>query len=89
MGRSEITLAEKFRRILDAYQIEMSYGREIDAQVGWLEENGPRREVTFLRLGRLVLAYQTHDGGETGFFNSSTQQWELLPDKYRDSVAAG
>ena len=89
MAMPEITTVEKLRRILDAYQIEMTYGRDIDATVGWLEANGPRREVTFLRVGRLVLAYQTHDRAETGFFNPTTRRWELLPDRYRSVVAEG
>lgn len=89
LGQPEITVAEKFRQIFEAYQIEMDFGRDIDATVGWLEANGPRREVTFLRVGRIVLAYQTHDRSETGFFNPASRQWELLPDEYRNFVSEG
>lgn len=86
---SNITNSERFRQIMEAYQIEMNFGRDADAYTGWLEANGPRREVNFLRIGRMVLAYQSHDGAETGFYNPTTRQWELLPDDYRNPVAEG
>lgn len=89
MTQPDVALARKFGDILDAYQVEMNYGREIDAQTGWLEKNGSRREVTFLRVGRLVLAYQAHDRSETGFFNPESRQWTVLPDSYRQTVANG
>lgn len=86
---SNITNSERFRQIMEAYQIEMNFGRDADAYVDWMEANGPRREVNFLRIGRMVLAYQSHDGAETGFYNPTTRQWETLPDDYRNSVAEG
>ncbi len=89
MDSAEITISEKFRQVMDAYQIEMNFGRDVEAYTGWLEANGPRREVNFLRVGRLVLAYQTHDRAETGFFNPTTRAWETLPDQYRNFVADG
>lgn len=89
LDNSAITNSERFRQLMQAYQIEMNFGRDTDAYVGWLESNGPRREVNFLRIGRLVLAYQSHDRNETGFFNPVTRSWELLPDKFRSPVAEG
>ena len=89
MNESGIGNSEKFRRLMEAYQIEMDFGRTIDASTGWLEANGPRREVNFLRVGRVVLAYQTHDRTETGFFNPLSRQWQILPDEYRAHVADG
>lgn len=89
MSNSEIANSEKFRQVMEAYQVETDFGRTIDASTGWLEANGPRREVNFLRIGRMILAYQTHDRAETGFFNPVSRQWELLPEEYRNSVAEG
>ncbi|MDH3646712.1 MAG: DUF3450 domain-containing protein [Gammaproteobacteria bacterium] len=89
MVKSEISISEKFRRVLDAYQIEMNFGRDMDATTGWLESDSRRREVSYLRVGRIVLAYQTHDRSETGFFNPVTREWEVLPDEYRNFVTEG
>ena len=34
MERADVTLAEKYRRILEAYQVETEYGRTIEAYKG-------------------------------------------------------
>ena len=34
MGRADVTISEKYRRIVEAYQIEMDYGRTIEAYEG-------------------------------------------------------
>ena len=89
MNESDITVSEKFRQIMDAYQIETSFGSDIEAYTGFLEINGESRQVDFLRIGRTSLTYQTPDQKETGFWNKQTQQWEDLPRKYTDYVKEG
>ena len=89
MNESDITVSEKFRQIMDAYQIETSFGSDIEAYTGFLEINGESRQADFLRIGRTSLAYQTPDQKETGFWNKQTQQWEDLPRKYTDYVKEG
>jgi len=89
MNESDITVSEKFRQIMDAYQIETSLGSDIEAYKGFLEIDGENRQVDFLRIGRTSLTYQTPDQKETGFWNKQTQQWEDLPRKYTDYVKEG
>ena len=89
MNESDITVSEKFRQIMDAYQIETSFGSDIEAYTGFLEINGESRQADFLRIGRTSLTYQTPDQKETGFWNKQTQQWEDLPRKYTDYVKEG
>ena len=89
MNESDITVSEKFRQIMDAYQIETSFGSDIEAYTGFLDINGESRQVDFLRIGRTSLTYQTPDQNETGFWNKQTQQWEDLPRKYTDHVKEG
>jgi hypothetical protein len=89
MNESDITVSEKFRQIMDAYQIETSFGSDIEAYTGFLDINGESRQVDFLRIGRTSLTYQTPDQNETGFWNKQTQQWEDLPRKYTDYVKEG
>ena len=89
MNESDITVSEKFRQIMDAYQIETSFGSDIEAYTGFLEINGENRQVDFLRIGRTSLTYQTPDQNQTGFWNKKTQQWEDLPRKYTDYVKEG
>ena len=89
MNLSDVTVSEKYRQIMDAYQIETTYGRDIEAYTGLLEIGGVSRQVDFLRIGRTSLTYQTPDQEETGFWNKQTGQWEKLPNKYQNYVTQG
>ena len=89
MDLSDVTVSEKYRQIMDAYQIETTYGRDIEAYTGLLEIDGESRQVDFLRIGRTSLTYQTPDQEETGFWNKQDKQWEKLPNKYKNYVTQG
>ena len=89
MDLSDVTVSEKYRQIMDAYQIETTYGRDIEAYTGLLEIDGESRQVDFLRIGRTSLTYQTPDQEETGFWNKQAGQWEKLPNKYQNYVTQG
>ena len=89
MNLSDVTVSEKYRQIMDAYQIETTYGRDIEAYTGLLEIGGVSRQVDFLRIGRTSLTYQTPDQEETGFWNKQDKQWERLPNKYQNYVTQG
>ena len=89
MDLSDVTVSEKYRQIMDAYQIETTYGRDIEAYTGLLEIDGESRQVDFLRIGRTSLTYQTPDQEETGFWNKQAGQWEKLPNKYQSYVTQG
>ena len=79
VDRSDITVAEKFRQVLEAYNIELQYGRGVETYSDTIEINGVVRDVDFLRVGRVSLVYQTTDGEESGVWNASTQSWDPLP----------
>ena len=89
MDQSNITVSEKYRQIMDAYQIETSFSRDIEAYTGFLDIDGENHQVDFLRIGRTSLTYQTPDQNETGFWNKETHLWEELPRKYRNYVTQG
>jgi hypothetical protein len=87
--RADVTNAEKYRRILEAYQIENDYGNTIEAYRSDLELNGTVTEVDFLRLGRVAIYYQRLDGSESGFWNKTNKRWESLPLSYSNSIRNG
>ncbi len=89
MDQSNVTVSEKYRRVMEAYQIETEYGRTIEAYRGELGEGDNVRTVDFLRVGRVLFAYQTIDREETGYWNAQSKQWEQLPDSYRSSIDSG
>jgi len=89
MDRADISNAEKYRHILEAYQIENDYGNTIEAYRGDLELNGVVSSVDFLRLGRVALYYQRLDGSETGYWNKETRKWQVLDIDYRQPIRKG
>ncbi len=88
MDRADVTISEKYRRIVEAYQIETDYGRTLEAYQGELGEGADARTVRFLRLGRVALLYQTLDGEETGYWDATQKQW-VEDNSYRSAVRHG
>ena len=84
-----VSPAEKLRQVLDGYAVESEYGRKIDTYKDTILIDDQERDVNILRIGRLVLAYQTSDLSETGIYNKDTQSWEPLPGRYRNSIRDG
>ena len=84
MSRADVTISEKYRRIVEAYQVEMDYGRTIEAYEAKLGSEADARTVQFLRVGRVALMYQTLDGSETGYWDQDARQWVVNND-YRRS----
>ena len=89
MGRPNITEAEKYRIILEAYQIENEYGRTIEAYRGQLSGEGEGRDVEFLRIGRVALMYRTFDGAEIGAWDANAKAFVQLPAEYTASIRDG
>ncbi len=87
MQRPDVNIAEKFRVVLEAYQIENDYGRTIEAYKGKLRVDGqPEREVDFLTIGRVAFYYQTLDQSETGIWNQQARRWDVLDSTYAAQV---
>jgi chromosome segregation ATPase len=89
MGRSDVTVAEKYRKVMEAYQAEVDYGRTIESYRGTLDVAGEAREVDFLRVGRIALMYQSLDGQNLGVWNTASAQWETLDPSYKSKLMAG
>jgi hypothetical protein len=78
MVRSDLTLAEKSRRVFEAFQIENDYGRTIEAYKGQLEIDSNKLDVEFLRIGRIALVYRDLSGTRTGVWDSSAKNWQAV-----------
>lgn len=79
VDRSDLTVAEKFRQVLEAYNIELQYGRGFETYHDTIDTGTGPRDVDFLRIGRLALVYQTTDGSEAGVWNNQSRSWQPLP----------
>jgi hypothetical protein len=84
MSRADVSISEKYRRLVEAYQIEMEYGRTLEAYEGKVGD----RTVDFLRAGRVALMYQTLDGRESGYWDVDSKQWHV-DNSYGSAVKAG
>ena len=90
MGRSDVSVSEKFRQIMSAYMVETAFGRTIEAYRGEITaDDGTVRKVEFFRLGRALLAYQTPDRQLAGYWDSQQQAWRELDSRFARSVNLG
>lgn len=88
MSRSDLSVSERYRQIMEAYQIEVSYGRNIEAYIGTLDIGGDERKVDLLRVGRILLAYQMLDRAETGFWDKAERHW-VVDNSFSRDIADG
>ncbi|MDF2155782.1 DUF3450 domain-containing protein [Vibrio sp. CAU 1672] len=78
MSRADVADAEKFRRILEAYQIEMDYGTKLGIYQGKITlGNDEQIEADVLYLGRVSLVARSLSG--QAFWSWSQQQRAWLP----------
>lgn len=89
LERADVTAAEKFRVVMEAWQIENDYARTIYTYTDELDINGTAREVDVLQVGRVALVYQTADGAESGAWNQRTRSWESVGDEFRNPIRQG
>ncbi len=83
MADASVSVAEKYRRVLEAYQIEIDYGRTMAAYTGTLEDG---RKAEYVRVGRVSLLYRTEDGEESGYWDASQKKW-VVDNDYKDAVS--
>jgi len=89
LTRADVSVSEKYRRILEAYQIENDYGRTLEAYQGRLTAAADAPQVQFLRLGRVALYYLSLDGDNAGVWDAAAGQWRPLEPRYLRVVQRG
>jgi len=89
LERQDVSVAEKFRKVTEAYQIENEFGRTIETYKDTLTVDGATREVDFLRIGRVALVYQSADGKVSGAWDQKNRQWVTLGNEYKNEIRKG
>ncbi len=90
VDRPDLSTAEKFRQVLEAYKIENEYGRKIDTYTDTISIDGADRDVTMFRVGRIALLYQTPDQKLTGMWDQASKQFIALdPSEYQAATRKG
>lgn len=78
MEQADITVSEKFRRVLEAYQIEVDYGRNIEAY----RQEQENKIYDFLRIGRVALFRFNQDKTQGWAWLADKKQWQALDELY-------
>ena len=87
MDDPDVAISEKFRSVLNLYQIENVYGRTRETYPETIVISGVERDVDILRVGRIALMYQTTDTLLTGVWDQTSKDWVALdPGEYRVSI---
>ena len=90
LDRSDLTVAEKMRQVLEAYKIESEYGRKVNTYPGSMTIDGVERDVNFLQVGRVALLYQTTDTEISGAWDSEAGDFvKLDKGEYRSAILKG
>lgn len=89
ISRSDVSVAEKFRKVMEAYQIEMDYGSSSEWYRQTLEIEGTNRDYNMLRIGRTGLYFQSDDARITGMFDPISREYVLLDDEHRSEIRKG
>ncbi|MEO1889327.1 MAG: DUF3450 domain-containing protein [Cycloclasticus sp.] len=85
---THFSTSEKFRQVLELYDIESEYGSTIDQYSGLLGVEGKERKVTFMRVGRIAFLYQSSDQNHTGVWNARDKKWDPVDSSdFRSSTA--
>ena len=89
LDRADVSVAEKFSQVLQAYQVENTYGTTIEAYTAVIQLDGKSRQVDMLKWGRVALVFQTPDAEITGVWDNTARKWVILPDEFRLGVRDG
>ncbi len=90
MNRGDVSPAERYRLIIQAFQSEMEYGRTIATYTDEVTLNdGSVKTVDVFRYGRVALVYITKDRNQLGRWDRETKQWVDLPASYKTEVLKG
>ena len=89
MQRSDVSVAEKFRKVMEAYQIENDYGSSSETYRQSLQIEGTIRDYNMLRIGRIGLYFQSDDSRITGAFGPDLRQYVILGNDHRNEIRKG
>jgi len=89
MLRVDVSNSEKYRKILEAYQVENDYGSSVEAYEEEITVGGEKKTVDFLRFGRIALVYQSRDEETRAYWDNASRSWVSIGDEYRRSIRDG
>ena len=79
MTAPDISISEKYRKVMEALLVEAEYGFTIEAKQETIVVESRTQLVNLFRLGRISLFYQSLDQKHCGFYNVAANSWQTLP----------
>lgn len=89
LPRADLTPADQFRQVLEAWQTENDYGRYPEVYTAEIALNGTVREVDILKIGRIALLYLTPDGRQAGAWDNERREWVPIHRDYHEQIRQG
>jgi len=86
LGDPEMSAAQRYRLIVEAYQIEGEYGRTIRQYEGTVNYEGQELAGEFLGIGRLALMFKTPDDSTLLIYDKTAGDWTSLSRSYLADV---
>ena len=82
----EIAAAEKYRRVMEALQVETEYRHTVEIYPQEIEIAGEKKMVEILRLGGLALFWRSPDGESVGEYDRLQEVWQALDKRYQAPI---
>ena len=82
MNDSNVNTSEQFRLVLEAYEIEASYGTIFDAYQAEIDLGGRTLTADFVHMGRVAFVAQSLDAKNSWLWNNESRAWEELGDEF-------
>jgi len=89
MDDIDVSIGEKFRKVLEALFIEAEYGNSIEVYQDKIQIGANEVQGNIFRLGRISNFFLSLDNNFAAVFNVRQDQWEILDDEYIPGLAQG
>ncbi|NLS12072.1 DUF3450 domain-containing protein [Vibrio sp. SM6] len=86
MHRADVADAEKFRRILEAYQIEMDYGTKLGVYQGQVALDDKTIEADLFYLGRIAFVARSLSGEQFWHWQADKKRWVALDSSFKPQL---
>ena len=86
MTKSDVSDAEKYRRLLTAYHIESEYGSKMGQYQAGLSLDGVERTVNYFYLGRIVFVAVALDSKSVWMWDRKGKQWLSIDASYARDI---
>lgn len=86
MADPDVAVSEKYRKVMEALQVEAEYGFTIETYQETITLEGQTLLADIFRLGRLGLFCLSLDGRQGGFYNPAAGAWQPLAAAHKQAL---